>query len=388
MADSSRHGLYAIAEVTRGTTPASPAFKTIRHTGTNLGLSRASLKSEEIRPDRQLSDFRLGTKQVGGDIMTELSYGAHDDFIEAALGGTWAAKAAPYIATTISASSVDNSINDSANGLPLLYPGDKVTIAGFTGTVGNNQASLTVVSSTAAKMILSGGTAFVTDAAGESVTITTLTEQLKAGVLRRSFSVLRNFTDIADYPFHRFVGVEINTLKLSVGVSAIIKAVYGILGIDAIAPEATAPAGTTYVAAPTGSPIDSFTGSLKEGGTLIAVLTEVAMNLENGLAAKFVVGSAQSAKPSIGFSMLSGQVTAYFEDNAMLTKFINETESSLDLNSVDKAGKRIRMFIPRLKYTGGQPDTQGQSGPITLAMPFQALLDSVTGTNFIVERTP
>ena len=52
-----------------------------------------------------------------------------------------------YTATTISAASADNSINDSANSFPLFESGSTIYISGFTGTVGNN-GTATVVSST------------------------------------------------------------------------------------------------------------------------------------------------------------------------------------------------------------------------------------------------
>lgn len=53
----------------------------------------------------------------------------------------------------------------------------------------------------------------------------------------------------------------------------------------------------------------------------------------------------------------------------------------------DGAGNNLKVILPRIKYNGGQPDVQGE-GPITLSMPFQALLDSTTNTNIIIERTP
>lgn len=74
-------------------------------------------------------------------------------------------------AVTISAAAADNSINDSGAGFPMLYPGAKIWIAGFTGTAGNNGVA-TVVSRTASKIIISGIT-LVDDAVGESVTIVT-----------------------------------------------------------------------------------------------------------------------------------------------------------------------------------------------------------------------
>ena len=60
MANGSRHSMRYVAEATYGTTPATPAFKPIRHTSTTLGLSKESLQSEEIRDDRQIADFRHG----------------------------------------------------------------------------------------------------------------------------------------------------------------------------------------------------------------------------------------------------------------------------------------------------------------------------------------
>jgi hypothetical protein len=142
----------------------------------------------------------------------------------------------------------------------------------------------------------------------------------------------------------------------------------------------------TYPAASTTTPLDSFTGTLEEGGTTIAVITEISLNLQNGLEQRFVVGSKDSITPAVGRSNLTGQVTAFFENSDLLDKFINETESDIVFKLPDAAGNIQRYTIPRIKYTGGQPDVSGE-GPITLNMPFQALLDSTTSTNVRIERS-
>tara|TARA_R110002153_G_scaffold147645_3_gene298914 strand:+ start:1299 stop:2210 length:912 start_codon:yes stop_codon:yes gene_type:complete len=90
IATGSRHNLAYIAETTFGTTPSTPGFQNLRHTGTTLGLSKDAIESEELRDDRQVAHFRHGNKSVSGDVNVELSYGTFDDFIEAALAGTWA----------------------------------------------------------------------------------------------------------------------------------------------------------------------------------------------------------------------------------------------------------------------------------------------------------
>lgn len=88
-ATGARHSMAYIEEVTRGTTPATPAFSNIRHVGTTLGLSKTTIESGEIRDDRQIAFLRHGNKSVAGDISVEMSYGTFDDFLEAALCGTW-----------------------------------------------------------------------------------------------------------------------------------------------------------------------------------------------------------------------------------------------------------------------------------------------------------
>ena len=78
-------------------------------------------------------------------------------------------------------------------------------------------------------------------------------------------------------------------------------------------------------------------------------------------------------------------MTAYFENTTLLNKFINETESSLDF-TIGDGTNTLRFKCPRIKYTGGQPDVGGE-GPVTLTMPFQALLDSTTSTNLRIIRS-
>lgn len=215
-----------------------------------------------------------------------------------------------------------------------------------------------------------------------SVGIDTLT----AGVQRRSYTVERFFGDIAtlDKPYHRFTGVEFNSAAIQINANAMITATFSVVGKD-LTTDSAIVAGATYGAATTTSPLDSFTGALEENGAVIAVITEITLNIENGLDPRFVVGSKSTILPSIGRSNVSGSITAYFENSLLLDKFINETESSIKVALPDGAGNELRIALPRIKYNGGQPDVQGD-GPITLSLPFQGLYDAVTGTNIQIER--
>ncbi len=78
-------------------------------------------------------------------------------------------------------------------------------------------------------------------------------------------------------------------------------------------------------------------------------------------------------------------MTAYFENSRLLDKFITETASSLTFQVQDPSANSYTFTLPNIKYTGGQPDVSGE-GPITLAMPFQALYDATAQTNLKIER--
>lgn len=214
------------------------------------------------------------------------------------------------------------------------------------------------------------------------------TDTLKAGVTRRSFSVLRHFSDMltADNPYHLFRGVEFNNFSVSVTPDAIITGTFSVVG-QGMATSQTEPAGATYAAATTAKVLDSFTGALKENGVTIAVITEIQLTLENGIDPRFVVGSKETIRPQVGRSNASGQITAYFENSTLLDKFINETESSIEFTLPDGAGNEYTFILPRVVYNGGQPDVSGQ-GAILLTMPFQALFDETEASNIVIQRTP
>jgi len=296
-ASGSRHSVGYVPEVTPGVTPATPVFKKLRHNTTSLNLSKASFQSNELRDDRQIADFRHGTRSAAGNVVGELSASSYDDMLQAALGGTWVA------------------------------------------------------------------------------------DVLKAGIVRRSFTLERRFSDVNQ--FMRYRGAEVDSLQLAMGTGGVVALTMGFwaMGMDVASAIVT---GATYTDAPITAPMDALTGEVTEGGSPIAVVTSVNLNLSNGMNPRFVIGSAESLQASIGRSNLTGTMDAYFEDVSLYNKFINEETSSLSVQATD--GDNIYTFlVPKLKYTGGDVPVAGE-GPISIAMPFQAMKDPTLGTNIQITR--
>lgn len=393
MASGTLHQVARVAEVTRGTTPATPVFQILRDARLTGGLTRDLIKDEAIRPDRNLVDARLGPKKMAFSLPFTLAYGAYDTELEALLGGTWAATHT-ITATTISAAASDNSFNDSGSGFVTagFQVGDKVAVTGFTGNAANNIASGTITSLTAGKMIIGGtdGDVIVDDAAGESVTIKTRANVLKNGTTRRYFTYERQFTEFleADKPYLRNVGSELNTAEWTVANNgAIVAGSFGLIGADQAAPAGTIISGATYTPASTSPAFGSFDGTVKEGGVLSAVVTEFKISIANGIEAQYVIGSPGSNDSTIGEFEVTGSIGLQFRNSAMLDKALAETTSSLTVTLTDLLGNSLITSIPKVKFGIGTPDVS-QKGLVPLTLPFTAMYDTTAGCTMSLTRIP
>lgn len=87
------HALTRVAyvpEVTWGQTPATPTFKTLRTTrASGLRTNKATVESDELRADRNVSDLVQVSQRVSGEYPIEMSYGSFDDWLAAVLCGDW-----------------------------------------------------------------------------------------------------------------------------------------------------------------------------------------------------------------------------------------------------------------------------------------------------------
>ena len=212
------------------------------------------------------------------------------------------------------------------------------------------------------------------------------TNTLKNGTTRKSFSILRHFGDLGtgNKPYHISKGVEFASVDFKVSPNALVTASFETIAQTYEAGEA-APAGATLGAATTTTPMDAFTGTILEGGSTIAAVTEVSFKIDNNMDRRFVVGSRNTIRPSIGRCNVTGSCTVYFESGAMLDKFLSETASSLSVQLTADTDTLTFLF-PKIRYTGGKPDVSGE-GPIQLTMPFQAVYDGTAGAAIQVTRS-
>lgn len=147
MADSARHAIYILPETVYGTTPTgAQTYARVRSTGTTLGLSKDSLISEELRPDRQIVDHQFGIKQVGGDIPMELTKDAQlRDLLEAGFLGAWSGATPDVLkaGTTRRSFTMLREFQDITGvGKYLLYSGIEVNTVNLTNSA-NDRTNIT-----------------------------------------------------------------------------------------------------------------------------------------------------------------------------------------------------------------------------------------------------
>lgn len=353
------------------------AYQVLRFTDTSLNLAKETYQANEIRADRQTADLRHGMRSVGGDFSFELSRGTFDVLLAAALSGTW------RTATTGAASleaEADAFVRTAGSFLTDGFlPGDMVTASGFAEAGNNSRAKVVAVSA----LRLEVDRALTVDASAAGRTVALVGQRLANGTELLTFGLERAFTDINQFLLYR--GCAVDSLSLSVAPGEIVTGTMGFLGKDMV--QATATHAVTLAPAGTGSPFDAFTGALYEGGQKVANVTAVELEIANGRSVQGVVGQNSPQEIHEGGFLVTGSLSAYFKDSVLLNRYLNEEESSLELLLEDVNGTDFHSIrIPRLKYTGGDVDNP-REGPVTVSLPFTALLDATSGATILYQRS-
>lgn len=205
-------------------------------------------------------------------------------------------------------------------------------------------------------------------------------DTLKTGTTEKSYTFERGFTDILQY--QAFTGCIIDEMALSIQPGSLITGRFEIQGRNMSMNETAldeAPEPGSVLA-----PMDSFQGVLKEGGTALALAAGLDLKLENGTEQTFTLGEDSAHSVTAGRSRVSGELTAYFENAALINKFLNKTESALEIELVGEGG-RYQILLPRILYTGADMPVSGED-VITMTLPFAALYDEAEMTNIKITR--
>lgn len=300
MADGTQRYIAHVAEVTYGTTPGTPAMIADRVLpSSGISVTRTSLESQELNTARAIKVLRPGTKRPSIELPVELSYSAHDDYLEAALFGTWTANV------------------------------------------------------------------------------------LKQGNTKKSFTIEEGFTDIPAY--QNVTGCMVNQFSLSCRPDSVVTGSFSFLGKSASTFTGT-PLDASLTAAPTGGVFDSYTGSITEGGSAIATVTAIDLNVDNRLEQLYTLFAVDPSYMVAGFARITGKMSVYFADLALANKFLNGTPSAIQITLTGPAAEDYIILLPKVLYTGNQKTVSETS--VIMELPFTCYYDASEATQIKITRSP
>lgn len=179
----------------------------------------------------------------------------------------------------------------------------------------------------------------------------------KPGNTQPSFSLERKLSN-GDYYVDR--GCKVSSLGFNFGGDGELVTNVGILGCGESVDDDPLDASPTAIAL---DRVNNFQAALKEGGSNIAIATEMGLNInfgldENGYA---IGGGGQRTRINEGLIEVSGSLTAFYDDDTLIAKAIAATETSLQVK-LTKGTASLTIDIPELLFARKSPTVENATG--------------------------
>jgi hypothetical protein len=369
------------AEPLTSSEPGATGGRVLRRTTHSLNLRKNTYRSGEVRQDRQVGDFRHGSRRVEGSINGEFSPATYFDVIEAVHRHTKVASVTDSN-TEFTSCAADNPTSrfTFAGGDPVTEGyriGDVIRFTNLTDASNNNRNFLITGIGGASNREL---TVFPAPATMAADTTFSVTRPGVATSIPATGHVSRRFA-IEDYDEATDISRLFKELRASgyrIGLPAegmaTFEAMFMGRGMDVLtgasAPYFTAPAvqTTTGIAA-------AVNGLITVNGVRQGVITGLTISNVMEASAPGVVGQLFTPEVFLGTNDVTGEVTALLEDGALINNFAAEDEIAilaLVTTSNAAAADACAIYLPRIKFTAADLDRSGDAEqPLTL--PFQAL---------------
>lgn len=367
----------------------------LRRVSSTLTLNKDTYQSNEVRSDRQISDFRHGVKRVAGNVAGEFSPLTYEEWFEAAFRGTWAAAVSKSNTELTSVSADSTTSNFTFGGGDPVSEGFRVGMvlqfASLSETTNNgvnylilgfSGASNRIVEVYPAPTTMGADTSFTVASTGSSLTVPSsdhVSRKLAVEIWNQDVDIARVFTEC-----------RVGGFNLQLPPTGIATLDFPLMGRnmwlyeDSNSPFFAAPAAET-----TTGLFAAVNGLLRVSGETVAVLTGLQLSMNLNPSADPVVGSDLVPEIFLGRANVTGQMTAMFQDADLIRDFIDENEIELLaylVTSSSDAAPCSTLYLPRIKLGGADLQTQGEGGQL-ITLPFQGLKSTATTASTGIEQT-
>ena len=369
-----------------GTKALDSAGKTYnyRDGGLSGGLTKEAFESNTIRTDQQRQNASHGTRSVSKTLDQEFQVGGHTALLEGALRSAFATAATTGSLTTVGINATTRTLSRSTGSFITdgFKVGDIIRASGFVATV-NNGKNLRLATVAALSMTYVAdawlGT-LTTETAGATVTLSAAGKKLSVpltGHTNDYFTIEEWNEDIAQSETD--LDCKVSSMAIDIPANGNAPINFGFLGRNAT--YATSQYFSSPTAAPNGDLLAGTTGLLSYNGVDSVVLTNVSINLDAGAEIKAVVGSNISPDVFTSAVVVSGSMSALYEDATILNDFDDEVEAPLFvyLFANDTAASDFVIIkLPNVKINSAEKGSDGTA--ISLSSNFSAgvLLDGST----------
>ena len=390
---------YASGIITPGvgpdpaTEPGPSGGQILRRVSSDLTVEKDTYQSEEINSHRQLADFRHGVRRITGGIAGELSPGTYSELFEACLRSTWDVTAVSLSNTELTSIAADSPTSTliAGGGDPValgLRVGDVMRMTGASEPL-NNGVNFVITSFSGvtnqtihvypAPTTMAADSAFTMAGTGGKLLIPAsghVSRKFAIEIYNQDIGVAQVFTE------YRFGGFSIELPPTGIGTVE-----FTGMGRDGVAFEGVAaPFFTAPAPETTTGLVASVNGLLQINGVTKAVVTGCSIELESNPEGEPVIGSDLVPEIFLGRSLITGEMTAFFEDVSLINAFIDEDEISLLIYLTTGSGAAtdaLTFFLPRIKLGGASVETSGEAGQM-ITVPFTALKSSTGDATTIV----
>lgn len=380
------------AESAWGTAPGDTGAQLLRRVTSDLSLRKQTYESNEIVSHYQRVDFRHGVRSVEGTINGELSSGTWEDFLAAAVRRAFTAVSSlTGLSLTIAGSGPTYTITRGsgdwlAGGIKAGQVG-RLTAGSFNAANLNKNLFVLSATATVLTVMVLNGVALVAEGPIASATWAVpgkISYVPLTGHTDPSFAIEHWHSDVSVSEL--FLGCKLNQLDLNLPPTGMSTIASAFMGKD------VTKAASAYYTTPTAETETNIkaaiNGIMTAEGTSIAVLTGISITVNGNMSAEPVIGSNTYAGISAGRVLVSGQVTALFENDDLLDYFLNEEEVSLMValaGGSAAAADFLTFALPRVKFGGADKDDGDKQ--LIQTLPFTALLNTAGGTGTDSEET-
>jgi len=207
-----------------------------------------------------------------------------------------------------------------------------------------------------------------------------------------SYTFEKEYGDLTTNNFILFSGQRVSEWSLGFSHGEAVAGSFSMAGANVTSSSASS-VGAGSVIPPTTTRIMNAVSDLSsiEIDTVLftGCLQSVELNVNNNLRPANCIGKDTPSDQLFGTANITGSISAYLTDTTILwytQKVINQVEMGIKFTISDGTSS-YEFDVPRAKITGNTPNAEGINTDVMITADFEALIDEVSGSSFIITKT-